>query len=250
MNKRIATHGASASVIIIAILFLALMASLGVVFYQNFVQKKPDTKQTQTTSDAKTDVLKTARVAYHSTIYALDYPENWKFTSSNVANSVDDTDSLFESPDGKVSVRFSVASNGIGGTCDENLAPKIAYYNVVPAINTRLNGQPLALVETINDVAGGGYDYKIGMTEESGATHAAEGDSICTILYTGIASSLKFSDTKAGVVEQPLIIANILFPTLNNDKGAPVPDQQTIKNLINTDDYKAAVKILESARKE
>lgn len=226
------------------------MASLGVVFYQNFVQKKPETKQTETTADVKTDTLKTARVAYHSTIYALDYPEDWKFTSSKVENSADDTDSLFESPDGKVKVRFAISSNGIGGTCDESLAPKVAYYNVVPAINTRLSGQPLSLVETINDVAGGGYDYKIGMTEDSGATHAAEGDSICTILYTGIASSLKFSDTKTGVVEQPLIMANIVFPTLKNDKGAPAPDKQTIKDLMNTDDYKAAVKILESARKE
>jgi len=220
------------------------------VFYQNFIQKKPETKQTQTISDVKTDTLKTARVAYHSTIYALDYPEDWKFTSNRVGDSADDTDSLFESPDGKVSVRFAVSSNGIGGTCDESRAPKVAYYNVTPAINTRLNGQSLALVEAINDNAGGGYDYKIGMTEDSGATHAAEGDSICTVLYTGIASSLKLSDTKTGVVERPLIIANILFPTLKNDKGAAAPDKQTIKDLMSSDDYKAAVKILESARKE
>jgi hypothetical protein len=249
MTRRETTYGGSASIVIIAILFLALMAALGVVFYQNFIQKPESTKQASNTS--KTDnqsKTKTARIAYHSVIYALDYPENWKITTDKVGS--DDSDSLLESSSGNVSLRFAISSNGVGGTCDKKSELKVSYYNAQPAINTRLNGQSLALVETMYDHVGGGYDYLIGMTEDSGATHAAIGDAYCTILYTGIASSLKLSDTEPGVVEQPLIIANINFPKLKNDKGPAAPDMQTIKTLMSSDDYKAAVKILESARKE
>lgn len=249
MNKRERTRGGSASIVIIAILFVALMASLGVVFYQNFVEKPQEVKQPQENSNTQKPDLKTERVAYHSTIYALDYPETWKFETKTVVNTTDDSELSVQSPNGKVKVRFAISSNGVGGTCDKNSSPKVTYYNVQPAINTQLNGQPLALVEVMYDYVDGGYDYLIGMTEDSGATHAAVGDSYCTVLYTGIASSLKFSDTNPKVVEQPLIIANILFPELKGDKAA-APDMQTIKNLMNSDDYKAAVKILESARKE
>ena len=251
MTRRENTAGGSASIVIIAILFLALMGTLGVVFYQNFVQKKSENRQVQMSSNVPKSTLKTARVAYHSTIYALDYPENWKFTTKKVSESMpDDSDSLAESPDGKVALRFAISSNGVGGTCDKKSGLNVSYYNVQSPISTKLNGQSLALVEAIYDHSGGGYDYIIGMTEDSGATHAAVGDSVCTVLYTGIASSLRMSDTQTGVVEQPLIIANIVFPKLKSDKAAAAPDMQTIKDLMNSDDYKAAVKILESARKE
>jgi len=126
---------------------------------------------------------------------------------------------------------------------------KISSYAIQPSANTNLTGQPTALVETMYDHENGGYDYHIGLTEDGGATHAAVGDAFCTVAFVGVASALQINDD--GTVKQPLIIAQISFPNLqNNDKGPASPDMQTIKDLMKSDDYKAAVKILESARKE
>ncbi|HTJ73017.1 MAG TPA: hypothetical protein VL481_00310 [Verrucomicrobiae bacterium] len=247
MKKHISTRGGSASIVIIAVLFLALMASLGVVFYQNFIQKKPETSQTQQQSKKSTEqTLKTSRIAFHSTIYALDYPETWKYTPYEAAGN---SGLHIKSPDEKVDVRISISSGGIGGTCDLKSNLKISSYAIQPSANTNLTGQPTALVETMYDHENGGYDYHIGLTEDGGATHAAVGDAFCTVAFVGVASALQINDD--GTVKQPLIIAQISFPNLqNNDKGPASPDMQTIKDLMKSDDYKAAVKILESARKE
>jgi hypothetical protein len=51
-------------------------------------------------------------------------------------------------------------------------------------------------------------------------------------------------------IQQPAVFAKIVLPKLKSDQGPASPDMQTIKNIMNSDDYKAAVKILESARKE
>jgi hypothetical protein len=247
MNKREKMNGGSASIVIIAILFLGLMAALGVVFYQNFIEKKADTKQTQTTSKSSTQTtLKTSRIAYNSAIYALEYPETWKYEPAEASGS---SSLHIQSPDKGVDVHLMVSSGGIGGTCDLKSDLKISSYTVQPSVNTKLTSQPIALVETMYDHENGGYDYHIGLTEDGGATHAAVGDAFCTVAFVGVASALQLNDD--GSVKQPMIIADITFPKYeNNDKGPASPDMQTIKTLMSSDDYKAAVKILESARKE
>jgi flagellar basal body-associated protein FliL len=67
----------SAHIIVIMILIIALFAALGVVFYQNFIVKKTDTSQSSQPVVSSMDTLKTARVAFNSSIYALDYPKDW-----------------------------------------------------------------------------------------------------------------------------------------------------------------------------
>ena len=248
MNKRLKTHGSSASVIIIAILFLALMASLGVVFYQNFVQKKSDTKQDQTTSntDGKT-VTKAARVAFNNMIYAMDYPENgW----DSVATPGSQASSLtLTNKTGDVAVSLILSRAGESLPCNVS-DEQIEYYNVSPATAQSLVGTPLYLVEAIYDHHDGGYDYTIGLTPDSGDTHSSVGASTCDVAHVGTVAVTAYDGS---VLRQPAVYARILLPkfdSLSKDGKAAAPDMQTIKNLMNSDDYKAAVKILESARKE
>lgn len=253
MNKRIATHGASASVIIIAILFLALMASLGVVFYQNFIAKpvdKNDTSQTDTTDDTSANIA-TKRLAFNNAIYAFDYPKTWTVTTMPMQGSKKGGSiTSFTNSSKTVDVTFSISeADGVGGSCNPNTDQKISSYNVSADSNTKLTEQPLSLVEAMYDYKGGGYQYNIGLSPDGGETHAAVGDPFCAISNTFFASLAQY--TEEGVLQRPSISMTIQFPTLpNKDKGPASPDMQTIKNLTNSDDYKAAVKILESARKE
>lgn len=248
MNKRVSTRGASASIIIIAILFLALMASLGVVFYQNFVQKKDTSKQAQTTSDTTTKTAtKTVRVAFNNVIYAADYPESgWEvvatpgFQASNL---------VLTNKAGNIAVTLLLSRAGESLPCN---APglQIGYYNVSSATTQDLTGVPLYLVEAIYDHKDGGYDYAIGLTPDSGDTHSSVGAPLCDVAHVGIVANTVYDGS---TLRQPAVYARISLPKLDEPGKAgkaSSPDMQTIKDLMNSDDYKAAVKILESARKE
>lgn len=239
-------HGGSASIVIIAILFLALMATLGVVFYQNFIQKKPTTTTNESSNSAQTTpALKTARVAFNNVIYAVDYPEKgWEVVptpgsgssiiiAKNTAGTV------------KVSIDFSQITEAT--PCDPNDGLQIGAYAVSDATAKQLTGAPLYLVAAIYDHAGGGYDYKIGLAPDSGNTHSSVGATHCDVSTVNIAASPVW---KGQTLAQPAIETSIVFPKLAQFPAASAKDMQTIKDLMNTDDYKAAVKILESARKE
>jgi len=242
MNRT--TQTGSAHIIVIILLIIALFAALGVVFYQNFVIKKADNSRADTSSSVPLSTTKTARIAFNSTIYALDYPEKWTVKSDPLDNS--GTSTTFTSPDQKVQAAFTISGGGVGGSCDVNDGLKVSYYKVYPEAVTKLSSQPLSMVETMFDAPGGGYYYGIGLTPDSGATHAAVGDTHCNVTQVGFAASLVTDGTK---ITSPTIIAKILFPKLTKE-GAPVSEMQPVKELLATDDYKAAVKVLESARKE
>jgi hypothetical protein len=248
MNKRERTHGGSASAIIIAILFLALMATLGVVFYQNFIQEKSDTKQEQSASSmgSKT-VTKAARVAFNNMIYAMDYPENgWDSvaTPGSQASSLTLTNKA-----GDVAVSLVLSRAGESLPCNVS-GEQIGYYNVSSATAQSLAGVPLYLVEAIYDHHDGGYDYTIGLTPDSGDTHSSVGASTCDVAHVGAVAVTAYDGS---TLRQPAVYARILLPkfdALSKDGKAAAPDMQTIKDLMSSEDYKAAVKILESARKE
>ena len=247
MTRRENTAGGSASIVIIAILFLALMGTLGVVFYQNFIQKKPETKQTQTTSDTSDkEVTKTARVAFNNTIYAMDFPNSgWDVTATpgKLGSSLSAT-----SKAGNIMVELYLLPISEGLPCNTTDGLQIGYYNVSEVTAKNLVGVSLNLVEAILDHQGGGYDYAIGLTPDSGDTHSAVGATRCDVAHVGMAAITVYDGS---TLRQPAISARITFPKLDKKDGsAAAPDMQTIKDLMNSDDYKAAVKILESARKE
>ncbi|HET6747162.1 MAG TPA: hypothetical protein VFH06_03595 [Candidatus Saccharimonadales bacterium] len=234
----------SAHVIIIGILVVALLGALGFVFYQNFMAKKTDTTSSSTETMPK-EQLKTARVALNSAIYALDYPSDW---SEVIVPGAGNTNSVtITNPDKSVRVKMDVSSGGIGGACDSSSPLKLRFYNVYPQAVTKLNASTAYVVEAMTDAEGGGYNYKIGLTQDGGDTHAALGDSMCTVSYVGVASRLVLQND---TVTSPTIILTIDFPKLVNGDDTRVKEMQVVKDMIATDDYKAAIKTLESARKE
>jgi hypothetical protein len=242
-NNRVNQQG-SAHVLIVIILVVALLGALGVVFYQNFIAKPMGTIVQD--NQAETPGMETARFAFDNAIYALDYPDGW---SENIDGTLaTQSDMALLSPDQTVQVKVSVSSGGIGGTCDANDGLKVRYYNVHEKPNTLLTGASIYLVEAMSDLKEGGYEYVIGLAPEGAETHAAEGDSHCTTQYVGVASRVALD--AAGKVTQPTVTAHITFPKLPDAKEAKIKSMDVVKDLMKTDNYKAAVKILESARKE
>ena len=245
MGKISSRQAGSLHAIIIAVLFVALMATLGIVFYQNFIAKKEVVVEKPAATETK---LQVARLAFNNDIYRLDYPEGWNGeTTKNDAKSPEGSITKITNKSGTVEVTFNVSAGSVNGSCDPSDGLKIGYINAntVPVANVA--DVPVYLVETITDIQGGGYRYDIGLVPDSGATHALVGDSHCNVRYIGVASSVVMEANK---VVKPTIIANITFPKLQSKTGAAIKDMDQIRNAMNTADYKAAVKILESAHKE
>ncbi len=250
MRKNRSESG-SLHAVIIAVLFVALMAALGVVFYQNFVAKEPATVQKDDKPATEKPDMATARAAFGSYIYAADHPGDWKEAKqpTKTDGAIKGTELRLTAPSGKVAVRLVIDQAAASDACDQSDARKISYYNVRTGANLKLTGAPLALVESLFDHLGGGYDYRIGLTQESGATHAAVGDTYCNVALVGISSLYRAAtDTKP---LQPFIAATIEFPELPAGEEKPSsPDMQTVRDLMATSEYKEAVAVLESARKE
>lgn len=237
--------------VIIVVLFVALMATLGIVFYQNFIVKKvDDTPKHALQQTTRNPTDKTVRVAFNSETYALDYPNSWNAVTAPQDSSTNGISTTFIDAGKAVRVTFSMSEVPGGDmTCSADATQKVTAYTVTSNVNKNLTGQPLALVEAIYDYKSGGYQYNIGLSEDGGATHAAVGDPFCVIAGTFFASEAQYSNDNKLV--RPTITAKIDFPKLPAfDKDAASKDMDTLKNLMTTSDYKAAVKILESARKE
>lgn len=237
----------SAHAIIIVLLILALIGTLGVLFYQNFILKTLETADKSQEILNGTNKLKTVRAAFQSNIYAFDYPENWQVSSEAVAGEPSTT--IVQNREKSVRVQIAISSSSIGGACDTTSPRKVRYYKVGTQAVTRLSDSKAYIVEAMTDAEGGGYDYKIGLTEDGGDTHAAVGDSFCTVAHVGVASRLLVNNETNAIIH-PTITAAIDFPKLAAGTDLRVREMQQVKDMLATDDYKKAVAILESSRKE
>jgi hypothetical protein len=245
--KRLTQQG-SAHAAITIVLVLALLGALGIVFYQNFIAKDTTSTTDESTKTVdETPVLKTERIALESKIYALDVPEAW--TVLREESDLGPNTLTIQNLDKTIRMKFSVSNGGLGGACDPAGPLKVRFYKVYDTAVTKLGDFSSYVVEAVTDAEGGGYNYKIGLTQDGGETHAAVGDSQCTVAHVGVASRLVVNNNDNSVI-QPTIMAAIDFPKLAAGTDARVREIQQVKDMIVTEDYKTAVKLLESARQE
>lgn len=244
MSKKSNMTGGSASIVIIAVLFLALMGTLGVVFYQNFIDK-PAANPSGNSPQTQTTATDTTRLAFESSIYAFDYPK----TGWTLAPKTDTTSSVltFLNKEETVRVSMSISRSAPVTSCSSSDNLQITYYQVSSQTVAKLVDAPLYLVESIYDHKDGGYQYKVGLVPDSGDTHASVGTTHCNVSHVGVASTALMNGK---TLIRPTVLASIEFPKLGVTPQPTAPDMQTIRDLMATDDYKAAVKILQSARKE
>jgi len=248
MKRRVYEKGDAMAVVFGALVVL-LMAALGVIFYQNFIAKKADTaNQSQNADASQNKTLLSADVAFKNDIYRMDYPEGWEAETKkpeatdakSAASSITIT-----SPNKDIHVAFLVFEDKVADQpCDSTDGLKVRYYNAHSVPVKKLTGTSLFVVEAMTDYKGGGYKYAVGLAPEGGMTHASVGDSHCTVASLGNLTDLNGDGSSLNS------IAKIDFPKLPNVKDSKVSSMDELKGILATDDYKAAVKILESIRKE
>lgn len=250
MKRRIDERGDMMTVIF-AVLVVALMTAVGIIFYQNFATKKPNEgTQTSKTPPATGEHLKTERLAFNSDIYAIDYPDNWSLIKSDVGEkTVTGKRVQLTSPSGEVRVTYAVSTDPNDTSCDQ--LAQISDYDVEENAVTKLGDAPLYVVSAIISNPKGGYNYKAGLVPDGGDTHAKANDDACNIRNVGFVSDVHYDGEGAEeTLVSPSVRASIDFAKLPEAPNSAAKDRQTLRELMSADDYKTAVKILESARKE
>lgn len=132
----------SAHVVIIAVLVIGLIGALGILFWQNIINKPSDATTTDgigkaTSSPAPSPSTK----AYCTDIekLCLNYPLDWKVTAQKVDNQ---TDGLAErivvsNKAGEAWLRLETGMGGLGGTCDSSDG---SYSKILKTYTTKVAG--------------------------------------------------------------------------------------------------------------
>lgn len=245
MKRRIYEKG-DVMAVVFAVLVVLLMTALGIIFYQNIVVKKTDTTSQPSGIDTSKQQTATADVAFLSDIYKMDHPSNWEAVAKKpqADDKVQESSLTITSPDKTIQVVFRIFEGGIGWSCDPEDGLKLRHYTVHTQSVKGLTKSPLYLVEAMSDYKDGGYRYDIGLAPDGGMTHASIGDSHCTVMNLGTLTDIGLGGTAVNAV------AKIDFPKLSHVKDSKVASMDEIKDILSTDDYKTAVTILESIRKE
>src|SRR3954467_4812857 len=113
--------------VIIVVLFVALMGTLGVVFYQNFIAKKEVIIQKDTSNSSKSI---TARVAFDSDIYSLKYPDGWNVATKKIeTSSSGGSITTITNADKTVQVALTLSEQAPSDACSITDGLKLSYYH-------------------------------------------------------------------------------------------------------------------------
>lgn len=256
----------SSHVVIIAVLALALLGTLGFVFYQNFVAKPAQSANTAGNTAANTSANKAAspsntpkQVTLKEFCTEVDklcfkYPENWQ-VSSTVDQSAKATigfageDVTIKNPSGNAYLYITAGMSGIGGTCNPNGSPDVT---ILEAYTTKITGAKLQkplpdrfadtayAVKYVQPTDIGASTYRAGMYISAVKAVTQPGTlNVCSVghtMFVGTVDGDSYSLTE--------------FATGNTKKGVlgtDYPTRQQAIDSLNTEDAKAAYEILKSA---
>lgn len=240
------TQTGSIHLIITVVLVIALLGSLGFVFWQNVIQKKSDTVSKQQTPDTNkpitnstptppTEVALTeiATDKLAGTNLAIKYPNNWQVSHDSFGpkDAVVYERYDISNPDKTIIVHFWVSNGGFGGTCEKIDGDEIQYIN-----KKSLSAFPNA--EYIEYYFSNGYFAGIHQNDRS-TDSAKIGDSACNLGLSGSLMPIK----NTGNVENMALHLEMEFPEVGHNGVSSV---ERFKETIKTDDFKTAKRIVES----
>lgn len=167
MIKTSSKQSGSAHVIIIVILVIALLGTLGFVFWKNYINKD-GTKKVETETSVKKEeapkpvTYKTYQTDTHPV--SFKYPDTWNLENAKA----DDTYAFYRSVSVKTDrndiVGFSIGGSGLGGTCGGPNIPIRSTIGVEPT--TFATPKATTLSFTITKLADGTYDATYGLTDQ------------------------------------------------------------------------------------
>lgn len=244
-NKK--SQSGSAHAIIVIILVIALLGSLGFIFWQNFVQSKntPDqnknnqTINKSTENSAKTNVSNEIALTESitdntvGTGLTLKYPSNWLLSDFKSYNQDGLRSEQYNitSPSGDIKIHYLLGNGGVGGTCEKLSGDEII----------QINAEEMPTYPDARFVTYYGKDYYAAVVQPNTASvkSVKVGDSGCDFGISGILSPIKNNYS----INNVSLSLTIELPKIGY-KGASSVEK--FKELIKTDDFKTAKSIVES----
>lgn len=131
MNRNKLQTG-SAHIVVVIILIIAMVGSLGFIFYQNFITKNADKKAESSsgTSKSNSDTNDDSEITYKTFTdskynISFQYPGTWTLGEPEYNRSTDPyynrTMDVFNE-NGETVASLAIGVSGLGGTCDEGYA--------------------------------------------------------------------------------------------------------------------------------
>jgi hypothetical protein len=249
VNKQ-ETQSGFAHLIIVLILAAGLIGALGFIYWQNFIKKDDSSSQQKSSDDNNVPVNKKA--VDETTVLSkkvsenvsgdgltINYPAVWEATSTTTLNpdqTTSNTTIKVTSPSGGITVTLWANISGVGGTC--LIEPGTSY--MITALDTyKLNqysGYSLYSGKTLMTVANSSQinGYFAGVLENTEKVKV--GESACNVSMLGFQSS-------NGILNSLTVTIN----SLTNDESMAL---DKINSSMASDEYKVALKIIQSLHKQ
>ncbi len=215
MNKNKQKQSGFAHLAVVIILSVALLGTLGFVFWQNFMQPKvsvtkPVVIETKEFEKPAVVVDKIEYKTFTTDKYSISfqYPSTWSLAnpiSSDEYGFFTQSVNLLNT-DGNVVAKFATGVQGLGGTCDKPVT-----YSVIDSVPTSVKGvKPVSLSFSVISSQNGGYDAYYGLSE--GSSELGDGKVCANTFYqvfeptidnslmsfgSGVSESIKHFDSLA-----------------------------------------------------
>lgn len=251
MNKQ--NQKGSIEIILVVIVVVAIMGGIGWLAWNAINKKDAEAQQSSHSSSKSSEVkpvekdLEVGRAAASFPAQLTwEYPRGWsqKITGDGPKEGEADPTSqtvTITSPSKKYDVWFLVAVNGgFGGTCGKEAG---TLHSITKDSNAQLPDATFA--ETISFYKETGeYNYRFGLYQNAQLQQASLGTSMCNI---GLMNSVQLSDRMGMELMTPMIRLKSIDPESTEDRK-PIKDVSLITSETKSDEYKEAVKILQSLK--
>ena len=250
MNKNKQKQSGFAHLAVVIILSVALLGTLGFVFWQNFMQPKvvvddikkddsgtkiDDTKKPVLSEVALTEI---ASDQTRGSGLSIKYPKTWTMVHKGAVDisplSGSDADtSTITSPDGEISVVLVVGLSGIGGTCD----PNDTNYRITQIDTGTIVGYPSqSFVSSVtHSISENKYYYRIGTVSTGSVGELVVGGSNCAWDLGVISTDYDNNGP----------VAQLVMPLKNVENGTSTT-LTDLNKVTPTDNYKIAKRIMQS----
>jgi hypothetical protein len=223
MNKRKSQSG-SIHLLIAIILLVVILATLGFIFWQNFIEPKTNKSAESTASTELTEVASDQTI---NTGLTVKYPKTWKLSHKAISNEFDT--STITSPDGRISVILnSIITTGLGTDCNSDTTMQVIDKDAIP------NLPSLGFIAYItHSNLSHSYGYRVG-------AYFIQDLKDCNTYYG--------SEFIYGEMPK-LSTLYIEFNDINNNVDANSLMPSDIYNAMSTNNYKIAKQIVQSLYK-
>lgn len=248
MNKNKKQSG-FAHLAIIIILAVALLGTLGFLYWQNFMQPKviidnanlPIDVIIPKTATIETELTEIASDLTRDSGLSIKYPKAWTMEHKGAVDirpqSGSDADmSTITSPDGAISIFLIVGISGIGGTCD----PNDTNYQIAQVDSGIIANYPSQsfISYVTKSISENTYTYSVENISSDTLNELVVGGSPCGDGYSIMKMYFR-TNSGSGPISR-------LYMSLNNVENSKSTTLSEFNKIVTTDNYKIGKRIIQS----